>query len=412
MASYRLSAQAISRGDGRSAIAAAAYRTGTKLTDERTGIVHDYTPRMVDRDGKPCAIAHTAILAPDNAPEWMRDRPALWNAVERCEKRRDAQLSREVQLSLPHELNDVQRRELVEQFTRDAFVSRGMIADVAIHRPQADKGENPRNHHAHIMLTMRELTGDGFDAKKQRDWNARPLLESWREDWAKAQNAALEAHNHKDRVSAKSLKDQGVKRRPQIHLGAKVSQMKKRGADHPRIDRYQHIEKRNAQLAQAQDTRRRQLQEAQDEVAELHESIRKAGLWGVWQKLTGQRRAEIERVEDLQRFHAKTRESMARLKAQEQANREEQRRIVERRDAAKKKAEQVQGRKAANDDRRPPERPKQPRPPPTRPKAPKPPQRPTRPLTEAAKPPAPPKAPRRPPERPRTRRDGDPDLER
>ena len=161
MADYRLSAQVIKRSDGRSAIAAAAYRSAERLLDERTGLTSDYSRK----DG----VTHAEIVAPDNTPDWMHDRAQLWNAVEAVERRKDAQLAREVQLSLPHELTDEQRKELVLGFVKEQFVAKGMIADIAIHAPSADGDQ--RNHHAHVMLTMRTLTNEGF-GNKARDWNS------------------------------------------------------------------------------------------------------------------------------------------------------------------------------------------------------------------------------------------------
>ena len=123
----------------------------------------------------------------------MHDRSQLWNAVEAVERRKDAQLAREIQLSLPHELTAEQRKELVVGFVQEQFVDHGMIAGIALHAPSA-KGDQ-RNHHAHVMLTMRELTGEGF-GNKERDWNSPDLLEQWREQWALHQNRALERHGY------------------------------------------------------------------------------------------------------------------------------------------------------------------------------------------------------------------------
>lgn len=218
MAQYRFSSQVIGRATGRSAVAAAAYRAGQSLTDERTGLAHDFSRKR--------GVAHSEIMAPDNAPDWMRDRARLWNAVELAEKRKDAQLSREVQLSLPHELTDAQRLELVRGFVNSQFVARGMIADVAIHHPDRDSDE--RNHHAHIMLTMRALTVEGFGGKA-REWNDKELLQSWREEWASQQNRILEREGHAARVDHRSLEAQGFDREPQAHLGPSAHGMEQRG---------------------------------------------------------------------------------------------------------------------------------------------------------------------------------------
>ena len=127
MADYRFSAQAISRGKGQSSVASAAYRSASRLVDERTGEIHDYTRKQ--------GVIHSEVLTPANTPEWMADRTQLWNAVEAVETRKNSQLAREIQLSLPHELTHDQRRELVRDFVQEQFVDRGMSADINIHLP-------------------------------------------------------------------------------------------------------------------------------------------------------------------------------------------------------------------------------------------------------------------------------------
>lgn len=218
MADYRFSAQVISRGKGQSSVASAAYRSASRLVDERTGEIHDY--------GRKGGLVHSEVLTPEGTPEWMADRAQLWNAVESVERRKDAQLAREVQLSLPHELDQESRKRLVLDFVQEQFVDRGMIADIAIHAPSA-KGDD-RNHHAHVMLTMRELTADGF-GNKQRDWNSPEMLEQWREKWAHHQNRALERHGHQARVDHRSFEAQGVDREPQQHLGPTAADMERNG---------------------------------------------------------------------------------------------------------------------------------------------------------------------------------------
>lgn len=238
MAQYRFSSQVVSRSTGRSAVAAAAYRAGTSLADERTGLTHDFSRKR--------GIAHAEIMAPENAPAWMLDRSRLWNAVEAAEKRRDAQLSREVQLSLPHELTEAQRIELVRGFVNSQFVARGMIADVAVHRP--DHKSDDRNHHAHIMLTMRELTGEGF-GNKAREWNDKELLQTWREEWAQEQNRTLERYNHPSRVDHRSFADRGIDREPTQHMGARAHGMEQRGERSRIGDENRQRDERNADRA-------------------------------------------------------------------------------------------------------------------------------------------------------------------
>ena len=164
MAIYYYRGQVISRSKGRSSVAAAAYRSGTRLVDRRTGLVHDYTRR---RRGE----IESFVLAPEGSPAWVRDREELWNMVEEGERRKDSQLAREFDLALPVELAPEDQRGLVRGFVAEQFVERGMVADVAVHR---DKEGNP---HAHVMLTMRSVGPEGF-GKKVREWNQRDLLEN------------------------------------------------------------------------------------------------------------------------------------------------------------------------------------------------------------------------------------------
>jgi ATP-dependent exoDNAse (exonuclease V) alpha subunit len=219
MAIYHLSATIVQRSSGRSAVAAAAYRSGTKLEDRQYGKLHDYTPRR--------GIERSFIVAPEDAPSWVHNREELWNRAELAERRKDAQVAREVRLALPHELEREQRAELVRHFVEDAFVKRGMVADVAIHYP--DKHGDDRNHHAHIMLTMRELDGENFAARKQRDWNTEQTLQEWRELWAIYQNEALEEAGSAERVDNRSYEDRGIDRMPTAHLGYEAAAMERRG---------------------------------------------------------------------------------------------------------------------------------------------------------------------------------------
>lgn len=180
MAIYHFSAQMISRSSGRSSTAAAAYRSAERIVDKRQGLEHDYSKRS--------GVLHTEILLPKGVPDSLGDRAHLWNIVEQIERRKDAQLAREVTVALPHELTDSQRVSLVRSFVQETFVDRGMIADVALHAP-GQEGDQ-RNHHAHIMLTTRSVDGDGFGGK-ERSWNDKALLAEWREDWADHANAYL-----------------------------------------------------------------------------------------------------------------------------------------------------------------------------------------------------------------------------
>ncbi|PZO20397.1 MAG: hypothetical protein DCF25_06690 [Leptolyngbya foveolarum] len=206
--------QVIGRSAGRSAIAAAAYRSGERVKDKRTGTVHDYT-RKKD-------IYDSEILKPEEAPERLGDRVTLWNEVEQNEKRKDSQLCNEIMIALPAELSHRQKQELIREYVQDEFVSQGMIADIGYH------DFNSHNPHAHIMLTMRPVNEEGF-GRKARKWNKRDAIRAYRADWANYANQALEQAGYEARIDHRSLKEQGIEREPQIHLGAKVMEMEARG---------------------------------------------------------------------------------------------------------------------------------------------------------------------------------------
>ena len=187
----------ISRSQGRSATAAIAYRVAERIEDRRTGLTFDYAARG--------GVDHTEILAPDHAPDWGRDRSELWNRVEEAETRKNSQVAREVRVALPAELTHAQRVELVRDFAQEQFVGSGMIADIALHAPGRDGDD--RNHHAHILLTTREIGPEGFTTKN-RDWNKVEVLEGWREAWARDSNIALKRAGIEDRVDHRTLEAQ------------------------------------------------------------------------------------------------------------------------------------------------------------------------------------------------------------
>jgi|GEM_PF-978748 len=234
MAIYHCAAKVISRSQGRSAVAAAAYRAGCNLHDERLGLDHEYARKQ--------GVTHSEILAPPEAPAWVFEREVLWNQVEAAEKRKDAQLARDFDLALPVELTHAERLGLIRGFVQEQFVERGMIADFSIHE------DKPQNPHFHLLTTMRTITEDGF-GPKERDWNHKAILKAQREAWADCVNQALEQAEHSSRVDHRRLLDQGVDDRlPQIHLGPTVVAMQEKAAalgihfDHPRLERYQEIE--------------------------------------------------------------------------------------------------------------------------------------------------------------------------
>jgi hypothetical protein len=250
MAIYHLHLQIITRGDGKSAVAASAYRSGETLHNEYDGVTHDYT-----RKG---GVVHTEILLPANAPAEYTDRNALWNAVEKIEKQKNAQLAREVEVALPMELTMDQNIALVRKYVRENFVNAGMVADVCVHAPDREKP----NPHAHIMLTMRPFNDDktwGTKIKKVNkkpvyttDWNNREKAEQWRAAWAGAVNAELAQSGFAETVDHRSYVRQGIDKIPSVHLGVSATQMERRGIVTERGDINRDITVTNSQLRQTQ----------------------------------------------------------------------------------------------------------------------------------------------------------------
>ena len=261
MAIYHLSIKIISRGKGKSAVAASAYRSGEKIKNEYDGIVHDFT-----RKG---GIAHTEIILPQNAPQEFSDRGILWNSVEKIEKSKNSQLAREIEVALPKELNREKQIELVRKYVKQNFVKVGMCADIALH----DK--NDGNSHAHILLTMRPLNEDktwGAKSKKEYildengekvklkngnyktrkintvDWNEQDKAEHWREAWADITNKYLEENSIQEKVDHRSYQRQGIEQIPTIHLGVSSTQMEKKGIATDRGNINREIRKQNRLL--------------------------------------------------------------------------------------------------------------------------------------------------------------------
>jgi Ti-type conjugative transfer relaxase TraA len=212
MAIYHFSAQVISRSQGRSSVAASAYRSAEKLLDERTGLTHDFTQKS--------DVVEQAILLPKDAPDWAGNRETLWNGVEQTEKRKDAQLAREINIALPRELTPAQNWALLTAFVQQAFVDRGMVADVAFHRGHKGGEDQP---HGHVMLTLREVTPEGF-GQKVRAWNGKALLHDWRAHWAEHCNLALARQGFDLRVDHRTLEAQGINLEAQSKIGPKAAQ--------------------------------------------------------------------------------------------------------------------------------------------------------------------------------------------
>ena len=263
MAIYHLSVKTISRSAGRSATAAAAYRAGVEITDERTGEIHDYT-----RKG---GVESAALILPDNAPEWARDRAQLWNAAEQAEKRKNSTVAREFEIALPAELSPAQREKLAHDFARELVKRHGCAADVAIHAP-GKEGDN-RNHHAHILLTTRRLEPDGFGEKTRElddQKTGKVLVTEWRERFAQLQNERLREAGHSVQVDHRSLEAQGIEREATRHLGPTATAIERRTGQ-PSHKRQQHNEDALERLQRAREAGEleRQGKEAERSIIDL-----------------------------------------------------------------------------------------------------------------------------------------------
>jgi hypothetical protein len=266
MAIYHLTIKIITRGKGKTAVSAAAYRSAELIKSERDGKTHDYT-----RKG---GVVHTEILLPEHAPAEYADRATLWNAVEKAERNDNAQLAREIEIALPVELTPEQNISLARRYAREQFVNCGMCADVCIH----DKGDG--NPHAHIMLTMRPFDERGNWAAKSRkeyildengekirlssgafksrkinavDWNDRTKAEDWRKTWAAYANGALRlagALTEDNVIDHRSYERQGIEQIPTVHMGAAASQMERKGIATERGNLNREIAVTNSQIRQ------------------------------------------------------------------------------------------------------------------------------------------------------------------
>lgn len=274
MAIYHCHCKIISRGQGRSAVGAAAYRSGEKLYNEYDGIEHDYT--------KKGGVAYSEIMLCENAPKEYQDRQTLWNAVEKIEKGSKAQLAREYEVALPVELSRKEQIQLVRDFVKENFVDKGMCVDFSIH----DK-ENG-NPHAHIMLTTRPINENGEWGMKEKkdymrdengervplidkktglqkvdsrnrkqwkreyvqfnDWNTKDFLYRSRESWAEKVNQELERKNVPQRVDHRSYNEQGIEQIPTQHIGVSANAMEKRGIESQRGNENREIKKANGQI--------------------------------------------------------------------------------------------------------------------------------------------------------------------
>ena len=335
MAIYHLEAKVVSRGNGRSAVAASAYLSCTNILNDYDGVRHDYTRKK--------GLVWREVFLPEFAPQEWQDRGVLWNAVEENEKTKDSRLAREFVPALPVELSKEQWQRLLSDFINDQFVADGMCADVAIHDPDPP-GYNP---HAHIMLTVRPLDengkwqyktekeylcmkdseergftaaefkaaqADGWEKQYQykvgkkkmymtpsaaeaqgyervnkypkstkygrqnpisERWNSEEQLVEWRKAWADVTNRYLEQYGHDARIDHRSHAERGLTEQPTIHEGVVARALEKKGIVSDRCELNRQIKAYNALLRELKDTVKKLLKAVKNSVPEIAEAMEK-----------------------------------------------------------------------------------------------------------------------------------------
>ncbi len=249
MAIYHAHIQVIGRSNrsgGRSVVAAAAYRAADELFDDKLNRTHDFTAKL--------GVVHSEIMLPEGAPaRWEQGttkaelhaaRLALWNEVEAKERRYDAQLAREMEFAIPRELSEAEAIRLARDFVREQFVDRGMVADLNVHWDMGKDGE--AKPHAHVMLTMRQVTPVGF-GPKVREWNAAGLYDGVRQRWAELANERLAELGHDVRIDHRSNAELGIALEPQNKIGPAGARRAERGEDAERVAEHLAIARRNGE---------------------------------------------------------------------------------------------------------------------------------------------------------------------
>jgi len=236
MAHYFLNLKTFGRSGGSSAASAAAYRVGERIRDERTGRTYDHTDR---RD-----VMHKEIVLPAEFASaemgWARDRATLWNAAEGAESRKNARVAREYLVALPVELNPEQRLRLVRGFSQELSDRYRFAVDLAVHAPREFPGSDPRNYHAHLLATTREITAEGLGAKtalelsdsKRGELGLKPAINELlfvRERWATVTNEALREAQVAARVDHRTLEAQGIDREPLPRIPRAAFELERHG---------------------------------------------------------------------------------------------------------------------------------------------------------------------------------------
>ena len=329
MAIYHLEAKVVSRGNGRSAVAASAYLSCSKMLNDYDGVQHNFTRKK--------GLVWQDVFLPEFAPPEWKDRSVLWNAVEKNEKTKDSRLAREIVPALPIELTPAQWQELLTDFIQNNFVADGMCADVAVHDPYPPR----HNPHAHIMVTVRPLdekgnwqyktekeylcvrNGEeqGFTAAEfkaaQADgwekqypykvgrkkiylppseaekhgykrvskypygrqnpiserWNSEEQLVQWRKAWADAANCYLERYGYEERIDHRSHADRGLTEQPTIHEGVAARALERQGIISDRCEINRQIKADNALLRELKSAVRKLAQTVKNTIPALAEAM-------------------------------------------------------------------------------------------------------------------------------------------
>ncbi len=276
MAIFHLENKPVTRSTGRSATSAAAYRAGESIRDERTGELHNHGKRqdVLHKD----IILPTKLDRPDAGMEWARDRASLWNAAEKAEKQSNSRVAREYLAALPAELSPEQRIALARTFSREIADRYNVAVDLAIHEPRPDG--DPRNFHAHLLATTREVTPEGLGAKTGVDMRgevrserglppSRQEFVTLRARWAELANEALREANVEARIDHRSLAAQGIDREPTPRLPRAAIAAERRGersevAERIRERHRQRVAARQEKAAGRSDMEARRRQAVQD----------------------------------------------------------------------------------------------------------------------------------------------------
>lgn len=318
MAIYHCSTKTVNRSSGRSSVAAAAYRAGDEIKDQRTGLNHDFTRKE--------GVAYSEIIS--NLDIEIK-RAELWNLAEEKENRKDARTAREWVIALPDELNPEQRTQLAKDFAQSLVDRYNVVADLAIHEPS--KGGSDKNHHAHILLTTRQaqldqdhqLTLTTKTAIELSNTKRKALgmttsqeeIKEIRAAWADLANKALEQAGYRDRIDHRSYVDQGKELQPTIHEGSKVTQLRRQGIE-TEISRFNdEIKRQNEKrLHPSIQPREQALASGLNRVEDRFEQWKKDQ---EAKKLTQERQLKLQQEQDKQARLAKQQENKSKSRGME-----------------------------------------------------------------------------------------------